>query len=68
MFANARLLLSQTLTASLFGAILLIPVAVFVLSGERGETARLASTNACEFSAGGCQGASHWRESRFPIR
>ena len=70
MFPVLRPLLCQTLTATLLGALLLVPVAAFVLSGDRADTARdrLAAVETCDFASNGCAAASHWRETRFPRR
>jgi hypothetical protein len=70
MFPVLRPLLCQTLTAALFGALLLVPVAAFVLSGDRADIprSRLAPVDACGVASNGCAAASHWRETRFPGR
>lgn len=70
MFPALRPLLSQTLTATVLGALLLVPVAAFVLSGDRADRAqgRLAALESCDFASKGCRSETHWRESRFPRR
>ncbi|SDU16993.1 hypothetical protein [Stappia sp. ES.058] len=70
MFSVLRPLLCQTLTATLLGTVLLVPVAIFVLSGNRAEAprSRQATVDACAFTSNGCATASHWHETRFPVR
>lgn len=66
MFPVLRTLLCQTLTATVLGVLLLVPVAAFVLSGDRENrpNGRMAAIETCDFASNGCAAASHWRETR----